>query len=371
MAQRRLPAFAWEYIESGAEDERSLAHNRDAFEAYRFAPATLVDTMARSGAVRLFGSELPTPLVVAPTGFNGLAYADGDLALARAAGAQGVPFTLSSFANATLEAVAAVASGPLWMQLYILENPALTDNLIQRAAAAGYGALVVTSDAQIASGREWQRRCYRSPGRLTWRHQLDVLGHPRWLADLLRHGMPRFANLAEFFPPEQLNAMRGAPAITGQLKPRVTWRDLERIRRHWSRPLLLKGVLTPDDARRAQACGVDGLVVSNHGGRQLDDAMAPLDAIEAIRQAVPELTLLVDSGFRRGNDVLKALALGADAVMVGRATLYGLAAAGERGAAHALQLLRAEIERSLGLLGCNSATARELGPRLVRAGTMR
>jgi len=364
MAQRRLPAFAWEYIESGVEDERTLAHNRAAFDAYRFVPATLIDTMSRSTAIRLFGGELPTPLVVAPTGFNGLAYANGDLALARAAGAHGIPFTLSSFANSTLEAVAAVASGPLWMQLYILENPVLTDNLIQRAAAAGYSALVVTTDAQIASGREWQRRCYRSPGRLSWRHQLDLLGHPRWLAGLLRHGMPRFANLHEFFPPEQLNALRGAPAITGQLKPRVTWRDLERIRRHWSRPLLLKGVLSVDDARRARACGVDGIVISNHGGRQLDDAIAPLEAIEAIRLAVPELTLLVDSGFRRGNHVLKALALGADAVMVGRAPLYGLAAAGEQGAAHALHILRGEIERSLGLLGCNAVT--ELSARLMR-----
>jgi len=363
-AKRRLPAFAWEYIESGAEDEHTLARNRAAFQDYRFAPATLVDTRARSAALELFGQRLPSPLIVAPTGFNGLAYGQGDLALARGAAALGLPFTLSSFSNMGLEQIAQASSGPLWMQLYMLENPAITDALLQRADAAGYAALVVTTDAQVGSGREWQRRCYRSPGRLSVRHALDAACHPRWLGGIVRHGMPRFENLREFFAPDQLDAMRGAPAITGQLKPGVTWRDLERLRSKWTKPLIVKGILSLADARRAQQAGADAIVLSNHGGRQMDDAIAPLEILDTVKQALPDLTILIDSGFRRGNDILKAVALGASAVLVGRAPLYGLAAAGQAGVEHALRLLHGEIERSLGLLGCN--TLAEVSACLVR-----
>lgn len=364
LARRRLPAFAWEYIESGVEDEHTLAHNRAVFQDYRFAPATLIDTSARSIGIRLFGRDLATPLVVAPTGFNGLAYPQGDLALARAAAAVGVPFTLSSFSNTALETIASEAPGELWMQLYLLENPAIGDALVRRADAAGYAALVVTTDAQIASGREWQRRCYRVPGRLNWRHAIDAAWHWRWLAGFLRHGTPRFENLRDFFPPGQLSATRGAPAITGQLKPRVTWRDIERIRRNWSKPLLIKGIMSLADARRAHERGADGIVLSNHGGRQMDDAIAPLEILEQVKQALPDLPVLIDSGFRRGNDVLKAMALGAAAVMLGRAPLYGLAAAGQAGAESALRMVLVELDRSLGLLGCN--TLAEANACLVR-----
>lgn len=364
-ARRRLPAFAWEYIESGVEDEQTLARNRAAFQAYRFAPATLVDTSARSSGIHLFGRRLGSPLIVAPTGFNGLAYPQGDLALARAAAGAGVPFTLSSFSNTRLETIAREAPGQLWMQLYLLDNPAIGDDIVKRADAAGYAALVVTTDAQIASGREWQRRCYRAPGRLTLRHAVDALGHWRWMAGFLRHGTPRFENLRDFFPPEQLSATRGAPAITGQLKPRVTWQDIDRVRRNWSKPLLIKGIMSVADARRAHERGADGIVLSNHGGRQVDDAIAPLEILEQVKQALPEMPVLIDSGFRRGNDVLKAMALGAAAVMVGRAPLYGLAAAGQAGAERALRILQEEIDRSLGLLGCN--TLAETGACLMRA----
>lgn len=365
LARRRLPAFAWEYIESGVEDEHTLARNREAFQDYRFAPATLVDTSACSIGIRLFGRDLASPLVVAPTGFNGLAYPRGDLALARAAANAGVPFTLSSFANTALETIASEAPGHLWMQLYLLDNPAIGDDIVRRADAAGYAALVVTTDAQIASGREWQRRCYRAPGQLTLRHALDAACHGPWMAGFLRHGTPRFENLRDFFPPEQLSAIRGAPAITGQLKPKVTWQDLERVRHRWSKPLLIKGIMSVADAQRAHERGADGIILSNHGGRQMDDAMAPLEILEQVKQALPDMPVLIDSGFRRGNDVLKAMALGAAAVMVGRAPLYGLAAAGQAGAEQALRILLAEIDRSLGLLGCN--TLAETGACLVRA----
>jgi len=354
LAQRRLPAFAWEYLESGVEDEHTLQRNRDVFRDYAFVPNTLVDTRARQMRISLFGKSLPTPLIVAPTGFNGLIVPGADLALARAAATQGMPFTLSSFSNQTLESVAQEVDGALWMQLYVLDNPAITDELVSRAQPAGYGALVVTTDANVASAREWQRRCYRAPGRLKPRHALDAALHVRWLWRFMRHRMPRFENLSNFFPAEQLSATRGAPAITGQLKPKVTWSDIERLRRRWHGPLLVKGVLSVADARRAQAAGADAIVLSNHGGRQLDDAIAPLEVLAQVKEALPDWPVLIDSGFRRGNDVLKALALGATAVMVGRAPLYGLAAAGERGAVHALRILSTEIDRLLGLLGCNS-----------------
>ncbi|MDR8105031.1 alpha-hydroxy-acid oxidizing protein [Burkholderia cenocepacia] len=356
MAMRRLPAFAWQYIESGAEDEHTLARNRSAFRDYTFGARTLIDTSERDTTIKLFGEVLPMPLAIAPTGFNGLAFPGGDGALARAAAHTGVPFTLSSFANESIEAIADTAGGKLWFQLYVLDNLRLTEQLVHRARKAGYRALLVTTDANVASSREWQKRCYRSPGRLTLQHQLDALLHPRWTYHfalaVMSRGMPIFANLATFYPPSQLSATRAAPLITAQLKPRITWEDIRKLRRLWDAPLLIKGVLSADDAVRAHELGVDGVVLSNHGGRQLDDAISPLEILSATRSRLPDFPLLIDSGFRRGNDILKAIALGATAVMVGRSTLYGLAAAGEAGATRALHILSSEIDRTLGLMGC-------------------
>ncbi|MDR8071875.1 alpha-hydroxy acid oxidase [Burkholderia cenocepacia] len=361
MAMRRLPAFAWQYIESGAEDEHTLARNRSAFLDYTFEARTLIDTSERDKTITLFGEVLPMPLAIAPTGFNGLASPGGDGALARAAAHTGVPFTLSSFANETIEEIADAAGGNLWFQLYALDNLQLTEQLVRRARQAGYRALVVTTDANVASAREWQKRCYRSPGQLTLQHRLDALLHPRWTCHFARtvmsRGMPIFANLSTFYPPSQLSATRAAPLITAQLKPRITWEDIRKLRRLWDAPLLIKGVLSVDDAVRAHELGVDGVVLSNHGGRQLDDAISPLEILAATRNRLPDFPLLVDSGFRRGNDILKAIALGATAVMVGRATLYGLAAAGEAGATRALHILSSEIDRTLGLMGCTQLSS--------------
>lgn len=361
IARRRLPDFAWQYIESGSEDEHTLANNRAAFRDYAFVPNTLVDTSTRDTSIRLFGEHLPTPLIIAPTGFNGLAHPGGDLALAKAAEKYGLPLTLSSFSNEPLETIAANSRGRLWMQLYILENPRITEELVKRAEAAGFSALVVTTDANVSSAREWQRRCYRAPGQLTVRHQLDTALHPRWLARFARScmnaGFPRFANLTSFFPSNDLRATKGAPAVLGQLKPRITWADIKRLRDIWSGPLIIKGVLSVEDAKRAHCVGADSIVLTNHGGRQLDDALSPLRVIGPVKDALPDMPVLIDSGFRRGNDVLKAIGLGATAVLLGRATLYGLAAAGQSGVERAIQIITGEIDRSLGLLGCTHLSA--------------
>jgi (S)-mandelate dehydrogenase len=358
IARVRVPQFVWQYIESGSEDEHTLERNRAVFRNFAFQPKTLVDTSERDSSTTLFGDKLPVPIVVAPTGFNGLAYPGGDSALARAAEQTGIPFTLSSFANESIEEVAARAKGSLWFQLYVLENHEITKQLIGRARDSGYKALVLTTDANVLSSREWQSRCYQTPGKLTIRHQIDAVLHARWLYRFSKaaftRGQPIFANLERFYPRETLAATRAGPVIKAQLTPRITWSDLQKIRQLWDGPLVLKGVLRPDDALRARKLGVDALVLTNHGGRQLDDAISPLEILQQIREVVGTLPLLIDSGFRRGNDVLKAIALGADAVMIGRATLYGLAAAGESGALRTLGILTEEIYRSLGLLGCTN-----------------
>jgi (S)-mandelate dehydrogenase len=365
IARRRVPHFAFEYVECGAEDELTLRCNRAAFDAIRFLPATLVDTSGRQQRTTLFGSESHAPLIVAPTAMNGMQHRRGDVALAKASAAAGIPFCLSTFSNVRLEEVASEAGGRLWMQLYLLGDRAIARDLVGRAVEAGYEALVVTTDANVFGFREWDKRNYRAPGKLTLRNLLDVACHPRWLAEvLLPDGFPRFENVVDFLPPEARSARAGVAYLPRLLVPDVTWTDIEWLRRVWPRNLLVKGVLNVADARRAVESGCDGIVLSNHGGRQLDGCISPLEVLPEVAAAVGEhCTVLIDSGFRRGTDVVKALALGADAVLVGAAPLYGLAAGGEAGARHALGILTSEIDRVLGQLGCNGLE--ELGPHLL------
>jgi (S)-mandelate dehydrogenase len=365
IAQRRIPGFVYEYVESGAEDEASVRGNREALERLRFIPQTLIDTSGRHQRCLIIGREASSPLVIGPTGLNGLLHADGDVALARAAARLGVPYTLSTVSTTRLEEVATHAPGRLWMQLYVVTERAIARDIMQRAAAAGYEALVFTTDANVFGNREWDRRGYRRPGAPTLRASLDALRHPRWLWEvLLRHGMPRFRNL-EAFLPRSLTPMGASTVIPRLFDATICWDDINFIREHWQGKLLLKGVLSVSDAERAAALGCDGLVISNHGGRQLDYCIAPIEVLPEIVAAVgTRLAVLVDGGFRRGSDVVKALALGAQAVMLGRATLYGLIAGGEPGVERALAILTSEIDRVLGQLGCNSLA--ELSPTLVR-----
>jgi len=366
IARRRVPGFAFEYVEGGAEEEATLRRNREAFGALRFVPQTLVDTAGRSLETSVFGRRATAPLVIAPTGLNGMLHPQGDLALARAAAGFGIPFTLSTFSTTRLEDVAATAGGRLWMQLYVMKNRAIAEDIMTRAAAAGYEALVFTSDANVFGNREWDKRNYARPGKPRWSAVLDAMRHPRWLIEvLLRNGSPRFHNIEAFLPPGAASAVGGSTIIPQMFEPTITWADIAWIRRHWPGKLLIKGILTVADARRASEAGCDGIVLTNHGGRQLDYCVAPIEVLGEIAAALGNrLTIIVDSGFRRGSDVAKALALGAHAVMIGRATLYGLAADGERGVRRALDMLAVELDRVLGQLGCRSVA--ELHPTLLR-----
>ena len=365
-ARRSVPGFVFEYVEGGAEDEATLCANRAAIAALRFVPPTLLDTQGRSLATELLGAPCGAPIAIAPTGLNGMLHLQGDIALARAAAAFGIPYALSTLSTTLLEDVAKQAGGRLWMQLYVMRNRAIAEDIMRRAAASGYEALLFTTDANVFGNREWDKRNYRRPGRPNLRATLDTLRHPRWLSQvLLRGGVPRFRNLETFLPPGAVSAVGGSTIIPQMFAPTITWDDIAWVRDHWPRTLFIKGVLTVEDACRAARLGCDGIVLSNHGGRQLDYCVAPIEVLADVAAAVgDQLTILIDSGIRRGTDIAKALALGADAVMIGRATLYGLAAAGEAGARRALEMLTIELERVLGQLGCR--TPRDLGPHLLR-----
>jgi (S)-mandelate dehydrogenase len=366
LARRRVPGFVFEYVEGGAEDEATLRHNREALAALRFVPRTLLDTGGRSLQTPLFGRPAAAPLVIAPTGLNGMLHPQGDTALARAAAGFGIPYTLSTLSTTRLEDVAARAGGRLWMQLYVMKNRAIAEDIMARAAGAGYEALVFTSDANVFGSREWDKRNYARPGKPRLPAILDTMRHPRWLVEvLLRQGVPRFRNIEAFLPPGAASAVGGSTIIPQMFAPTIAWSDIAWIRRHWSGKLLVKGVLSVEDAQHALDAGCDGIVLTNHGGRQLDYCVAPIETLGEIAAAVgSRLTIVIDSGFRRGSDIAKALALGAHTVMIGRAALYGLAADGEHGVRRALDMLAVELDRVLGQLGCRSVA--ELSPSLLR-----
>jgi (S)-mandelate dehydrogenase len=369
IARRRLPRSGCEYLEGGAEDELSLKRNRDVFERIAWVPRTLVGVAMPDLAVPLFGKRANMPVAIAPTGFNGLLWPQGDVALARAAATSGIPFTLSTMANCAMETLARDAPGENWYQLYPLKDPRSLDRLVDRARDAGYGTLVVTTDVPQLGAREWDQRNYHAPAQLGAAALLDMLAHPGWMRRvLLPGGVPRFENLLEFLPAggQGQSALLGVRYLASQLNPMFSWDDVVRLRERWRGRLVLKGILSLDDARRAVELGADGIVLSNHGGRQLDSAISGVELLPAVAAELKDrTTILVDGGFRRGSDVLKAVALGAHAVLIGRAALYGLAAGGEAGVAHALMLLRAEMERVMTLLGCRNVA--ELGRALIRS----
>lgn len=353
MAQRRLPRIVFDYIDGGVEDESGLQRNRQAFERWRLVPHYLTDISQRSQRASLFGREYAAPFGIAPTGLAGFARPGADLLLARAAADADLPFIMSGAATASIERVVSVAPRHSWFQLYVSRETRITDDLIRRAADAGVETLVLTVDVPVHSKRErdW-RNGFVPPVRPTPACVADMLCHPAWLAGLIRHGLPRFENWAPYVV-QGAGAGEIAAFFTSQIPFTQTWRDLERIRLNWHGKLVLKGVLAPRDAVEAQRLGVDGLIISNHGGRQLDTAPAALEMLPPIRAALGQgMTLMLDGGIRRGSDVLKAWALGADFVFVGRAPLYGVAADGLAGASRALEILKQEIDLTLAQLGC-------------------
>jgi (S)-mandelate dehydrogenase len=366
MAHRRLPAFALEYLEGGAEEEATLTRNREAFAAFGFVPRTLVDASDRETRTAFFGDSLSAPIAIAPTGLNGLFWPKADRALAEAAAEVGVPFVQSTMSNESVSQVAEVPNLKHWWQLYLFGPPDVSRTLVGKARDFGCEVLVVTTDAQIYGNREWEQRSRSGSRSLSWFAKLDAALHPRWLiSTVLIPGMPRFENVIDFVPADQRGFFESASWIRGAMHQGLSWDSIARLRDIWPHKLLIKGVLHPEDAVRAAQVGADGVVVSNHGGRQLDWAVSALDVLPGIRRvAGSRLAILMDGGIRRGTDVIKALALGADLVLVGRAALYGLAAGGKEGVVAALNILRSEIERDLGLLGVTSVDM--LGPHLLK-----
>lgn len=361
IAQRRLPKGIFEFVDRGAEDELSLRDNRAAFERIRLRPRVLVDVSQRSQEITLLGHRQKMPIAIAPTGAAGIMWHEGEIALARAAARAGIPFTLATGSLTAMEKVAERAGGRLWFQLYMYADRSLSYQLVERAKSAGLDGLVVTVDSPVFSNREYNlRNGFTIPLSYTPRNVADVLRHPRWLAGVLMRyllgtGMPRYEN----YPDAVKNSITARPMGRAlKLNDSLTWDDVRVLRKLWPRTLMVKGILRPQDAALAADCGADAVIVSNHGGRVVDGAIAPIEALPAIVEAVGgRIPVLVDSGFRRGTDVVKALALGANAVLIGRATLYGTAAAGEAGAARAITILREEIDRTLALLGCSSIAA--------------
>ena len=345
-ARRRLPRFVFDYLDGGSEDEVALKENRRAFEAIKMTPRLLNNVSVRDQSVEWFGQRLPMPIVIAPTGLNGLYRRDGDILLARAASRLGIPFTLSTASNNSIEEVAKASNGDLWFQLYVM-NRDFADQLVDRALAADFSHLVLTVDVAMGGKRERdERNNFVMPFRFRPKTIADVLCHPRWLWDVGRHGAPLMANLATDTVTDP-NAQ--AALLSRKMDASFDWDDLKRLRDRWPRRLLVKGLLHPDDAERAVALGVDAVVVSNHGGRQLDIAPAPIDVLS--RFSVVNVPIIIDSGIRRGSDIVKAISLGASAVMIGRAALFGLAVGGEQGVVEVMELLRREIDRTQALLG--------------------
>jgi len=352
LAKRRLPKIAFDFIEGGLDDEDGIARNHSSFRDVRLVPRYGIDVTTRDQRTELFGRTYAGPLGIAPTGLAALFRPGADLMLAKAARAADVPFIMSGAGTGLIEDLGRVAPDHGWYQLYCAKDRSISEDMIKRTADAGLSTLVITVDVPVGSKRERNvRNGFSRPLKMTMKTKLEACLHPGWLIEFLRSGMPLFSNWAKYAPPgatpEQV-----ADFVAQQTPSPVTWADLEKYRRMWKGNLVIKGIMHPDDAVRCAQIGCDGIMVSNHGGRQLDKSPGPIEVLPAIVQAAGDkLTVMYDSGIRRGSDVVAALCLGAKYVFVGRATLYGAAAAGIAGATRALDIMRDEIDRTMAQIG--------------------
>jgi len=354
LARKRLPRAVFEFIDGGALDEITLRANQEDFQTIRLMPRVLTDIESRNQSVELFGRRYDTPIILAPTGLAGLLSRRGELSAVRAASRSNVPYCLSTMATCSIEDIASEVDAPNWFQLYVLRDRELTKAFIERARNARCSALVLTVDTKVQGPRERDmRNGFTVPPRFTATTMLDFAMHWRWLLDVGLGPKIKFRNFVDTNVDAD-DAVTITQFIAGQYDLSVNWRDVEWFKSQWGGAVLLKGLLSPEDALLAINSGIDGIIVSNHGGRQLDGAISAISALPAIADAVAgRIPLILDGGVRRGSDVIKAIALGATACMIGRAWLYGLAAGGESGVERALGILRDEIDVSLALLGCS------------------
>lgn len=366
VARRRLPRGVFDYIDGGAEDEVTLDRNVSAFRRLEFRPRVLHDVGRVDTSTEVLGRRVPLPLVLAPTGFTRIACSEGELAVARAAARAGLPYTLSSMSTRSIEEVRAVSDGDLWFQVYVWRDKDLLASMLERAAAAAFSTIVVTVDTAVLGRRERDvRRGLTLPPKLGVGTVLDGLVHPAWTWDFVRSEPIRFANVVGASVGDGSDAVSLSGFVASQFDPSLKWSDIGWFRERWDGRVVLKGIQTVEDARIALDHGVDAIAVSNHGGRQLDGAPVPIELVEPVVDAVGDrLEVYCDGGIRRGSDIVKAVALGATAAMAGRAYLYGLGAAGERGVDHVIGLLGDDVERVMTLLGATSVA--DLGRDHVR-----
>lgn len=367
MARRRLPRGVFDYIDGGAEDERSLERNVSAFGRLELNPRVLRDVSVIDTSTTILGRPAAMPLALSPTGFTRIADPQGELAVARAANRAGLPYGLSTMGTRSIEEVAAVSSGAKWFQVYTWKDRGLVKDLVDRAAAAGYEAIILTVDTAVLGRRERDvRRGYTLPPKIGPGTIVDGILHPAWTLDFLRNPPITFASVASNNPADDgSSAVTLSEYMSSQFDAALSWRDVEWLQSVWSGPLVLKGIQTPADAKLAVAAGVQAIALSNHGGRQLDDAPPVVELIEPVAQEVGgQIEIYCDGGVRRGSDIVKALALGANACMIGRAYLYALGAAGERGVDHVLGFLAQGMARTMALSGV--ARVADINRELVR-----
>ena len=355
LARRRIPRAVFDFIDGGAEDESTLRENSAAFSRVRLQRKVLVGVAEVNTETTILGKPAKLPIAIAPTGAVGFGWRGGDVAVAKAAAAHGIPFSLSTSATASIERIAADAPGRHWFQAYFFKDREFTFGLIERARKAGYDTVMVTADLPVGGKRERDfRNDFSIPFRFTPRNVLDFAMRPAWALDMLLRGVPQLENLAGMLD-HHADTRNIVSSVGRDQDAALDWEVIKRVRDAWPGKLLVKGVVHPGDAERAVSMGCDGVIVSNHGGRQLDGEIASFDALPGVVRAIGgKASVLMDGGIRRGGDIFKALARGAEAVMIGRATFYGVCAEGEEGANRALDILADELTRTMQLCGTRS-----------------
>ena len=356
MAKRRLPRMIFDFIDGGAEDEVTRRRNEDDFNEIEFVPQPLMGTSTRDLSIELFGQQLSMPVMIGPTGLSGMVWPQGEVHAAEAAHDEGVIYAMSHASTVTIEDLVNQSSGPKWFQTFMYRDRGLVKSFAERAREAGYKALILTIDNQVLGQRERDlANGFMVPPRPKLRDGLALIHHVPWLLKMSR--APRIT-MANYVTNERNDILSLANYVADLLDPTMSWRDVDWLRSIWSGPLILKGVLHPEEARLALEHGIDGVIVSNHGGRQLDGSISSVRALTSIADQIGgQVPILIDGGIRRGSDVIKALALGATACLIGRPHLFGLAVAGRKGVARVLKILRQDMDRILTLGGWDGLSA--------------